>query len=70
MMREGKDPQTIRAYIDATYSQYGPSTDTPPIGGAGCTEEKNAACGDAPAGAGSFDPAGMPAVTVPEDASP
>jgi len=69
MMREGKDPQTIRAYIDATYSQYGPSTDTPPVG-AGCAEEEGAACGDAPAGMDSFDPAGMPAVTVPENASP
>ncbi|UCC87452.1 MAG: hypothetical protein JSV81_21765 [Anaerolineales bacterium] len=30
-MREGKDTQTIRAYIDAEYSQYGPSTDTEPV---------------------------------------
>ena len=29
MMREGHKPIEIRAYIDATYSQYGPSTDTP-----------------------------------------
>ncbi len=25
MMREGKSPQEARAYIDATYSKYGPS---------------------------------------------
>jgi hypothetical protein len=31
MMREGKAPKTIRAYIDAEYGQYGPSTDTEPI---------------------------------------
>jgi hypothetical protein len=31
LMREGKDPKEIRAYIDAEYSQYGPSTDTEPI---------------------------------------
>jgi hypothetical protein len=31
MMQEGKEPQEIRAYIDAEYSQYGPSTDTEPI---------------------------------------
>jgi hypothetical protein len=29
MWREGYKPIEIRAYIDATYSQYGPSTDTP-----------------------------------------
>lgn len=29
MMREGQKPIEIRAYIDATYSQYGPSTNTP-----------------------------------------
>jgi hypothetical protein len=29
MMREGHKPIEIRAYIDANYSQYGPSTDTP-----------------------------------------
>ena len=29
MMREGHKPIEIRAYIDATYSQYGPSTNTP-----------------------------------------
>lgn len=29
MMREGHKPIEIRAYIDSTYSQYGPSTDTP-----------------------------------------
>lgn len=29
LMREGHKPIEIRAYIDATYSQYGPSTDTP-----------------------------------------
>jgi hypothetical protein len=27
-MREGKDLKSIRAYVDAEYSQYGPSTDT------------------------------------------
>jgi len=31
MMRDGKDMQTIRAAIDAEYSQYGPPTDTEPI---------------------------------------
>lgn len=31
LMREGKDVKAIRAYIDAEYSQYGPSTDTEPI---------------------------------------
>jgi hypothetical protein len=25
MLREGKSPQEARAYIDATYSKYGPS---------------------------------------------
>jgi len=29
MMREGHKPIEIRAYIDQTYSKYGPSTDTP-----------------------------------------
>jgi len=31
LMREGKEAKEIRAYIDAEYSQYGPSTDTEPI---------------------------------------
>jgi hypothetical protein len=30
MMDEGKRLKDIRAYIDKTYSQYGPSTPTPP----------------------------------------
>jgi hypothetical protein len=25
LLREGKSPQEARAYIDATYSKYGPS---------------------------------------------
>jgi len=29
LMREGHKPIDIRAYIDKTYSKYGPSTDTP-----------------------------------------
>lgn len=29
LMREGKSSMQIRAYIDATYSGYGPSTNTP-----------------------------------------
>jgi len=32
LLGEGKDLKEIRAYIDAEYSQYGPSTDTEPIG--------------------------------------
>jgi hypothetical protein len=31
MTREGKDRKEIRAYIDAQYSRYGPSTNTPPV---------------------------------------
>ena len=31
MLKEGKEPKDIRAYIDAEYSKYGPSTDTEPI---------------------------------------
>jgi hypothetical protein len=31
LMAEGKDKKEIRAYIDAEYSQYGPSTDTEPL---------------------------------------
>jgi hypothetical protein len=31
MMREGKDLQEMRAYIDAEYSQYGPPTNTEPL---------------------------------------
>jgi hypothetical protein len=30
-MGQGKDLKEIRAYVDAEYSQYGPSTDTEPI---------------------------------------
>ena len=31
LMREGKDLKTIRSYIDTTYSQYGPATNTEPV---------------------------------------
>jgi hypothetical protein len=31
LMQEGKDLKSIRTYIDAEYSQYGPPTDTQPI---------------------------------------
>lgn len=31
LLREGQEIKTIRAYIDAEYSQYGPPTDTEPI---------------------------------------
>jgi hypothetical protein len=31
LMDQGKDLKEIRAYVDAEYSQYGPSTDTEPI---------------------------------------
>jgi len=31
LMQAGQDLKEIRAYIDAEYSQYGPSTDTEPI---------------------------------------
>lgn len=31
LLQEGKDVKEIRAYIDAEYSKYGPSTDTPPV---------------------------------------
>jgi hypothetical protein len=30
-MRQGQDLKTIRTYVDEKYSQYGPSTNTPPI---------------------------------------
>jgi hypothetical protein len=31
MLDEGKPLKEIRAYVDATYSHYGPSTPTPPV---------------------------------------
>ena len=31
LMREGKDLRTIRTYVDTTYSQYGPATNTEPV---------------------------------------
>jgi len=31
MMDQGKRLKDIRAYIEKTYSQYGPSTPTPPV---------------------------------------
>jgi len=31
LMREGKDLKTIRSYVDTTYSQYGPATNTEPV---------------------------------------
>jgi hypothetical protein len=31
MMEDGKSKQEIRTYIDATYSKYGPPTNTDPV---------------------------------------
>jgi hypothetical protein len=31
MLSQGKELAEIRDYVDATYSQYGPSTDTEPV---------------------------------------
>jgi len=31
MTREGKSAREIRAYIDATYSKFGPPTNTRPV---------------------------------------
>ncbi len=31
LMRQGQDLKSIRAYVDQQYSQYGPSTNTPPV---------------------------------------
>jgi len=45
LMREGKDETTIRDYINTTYSPFGPSTDTPPVGQATCSEAAAASCG-------------------------
>lgn len=31
MLDEGKTIKEIRAYVDKTYSRFGPSTPTPPV---------------------------------------
>lgn len=31
LMRQGQDLKSIRGYVDQQYSQYGPSTNTPPV---------------------------------------
>lgn len=31
MLDEGKTLKDIRAYVDTTYSHFGPSTPTPPV---------------------------------------
>jgi len=31
MLDEGKAIEEIRAYVDKTYSRFGPSTPTPPV---------------------------------------
>jgi len=31
MLDEGKPLKEIRAYVDRTYSRFGPSTPTPPV---------------------------------------
>jgi hypothetical protein len=49
LLREGKDLPEIRAYIDAEYSKYGPSTDTEPTGKQGqveCSEQADTCGGD------------------------
>lgn len=70
MTAEGKDPQTIRDYIDAQYSQYGPPTDTEPISDLApdsCTREAATSCGE-PSGdqSGAFDAGTIPRITVPQ----
>ena len=70
LMREGKDSQEIRAYIDAEYSKYGPPTDTEPIEGesqASCSEQATEVCGDdLVSESDSTDMTILPQMTVPE----
>lgn len=79
LMGEGKDAQTIRAYIDAEYSQYGPPTDTEPLQEgrqSNCSEpiagraQATAACGDDFVGTASLiNIISLPPITVPAASS-
>lgn len=70
LMREGKDLREIRAYIDAEYSKYGPSTDTEPISDAqGTCSDQVEACGEPGKGEQVFNPDALAPVTVSENQS-
>lgn len=71
-MREGKEAAEIRAYIDAEYSQYGPSTDTEAVPGdksqGNCGSETAVSCGDTSTEQTPLIDAGdMSQITVPRE---
>ncbi len=66
LMREGKDAATIRNYIDATYSPFGPGTDTPPVNDTIDTcNETASACGKEDNAAPALNLNGAPESAVP-----
>jgi hypothetical protein len=68
LMEQGQDAKSIRAYIDAQYSQFGPPTDTDPIQGesqSSCSPAATETCGDSSISS-STNPVNLPPMTVPQ----
>ena len=68
LLEEGKNLKDIRAYIDAEYSQYGPSTDTEPISDTSDTcSDTLQTCGEPTAGEQVLNPGALAPVTVSDN---
>jgi hypothetical protein len=68
LLEEGENLKDIRAYIDAEYSQYGPSTATEPVSDAGDTcSDTVETCGEPGEGEQVSDPGAFAPVTVSEN---
>ena len=67
LLEEGQNLKDIRAYIDAEYSQYGPSTDTEPVSDTvNICSDTVEPCGEPNEGEQVFDPSTLIPVTVSE----
>jgi hypothetical protein len=61
LLEEGQSLKDIRAYIDAEYSQYGPSTDTGPVSNAADTcSDTIETCGEPGPGEQVLNPGTLP----------
>jgi hypothetical protein len=70
LLEEGQNLKDVRAYIDAEYSQYGPSTDTKPVSDAANTcSDTVKPCGEPGKGEQVLNPDAFAPVTVSDNQS-
>jgi hypothetical protein len=68
LLEEGQNLKDTRAYIDAEYRQYGPSTDTEPVSDAVDTcSDTVETCGEPGEGEQVLNPSALAPVTVSEN---